>query len=177
MASEDSLPALPVPLRPMEWVRLQRCAQALPHQAQQLGSLDPVNYPELAQRQTLLEFLKIAKLQKYQHSLRETGLRLEDVPFVQPCNLVAGGLVKEFHQKRFTRFARKLPIVPVQENRYDEEWIRRTEAEVNPDVLATARKANLTLTEHPVDQHFVENIRLYRRIRQLADPEYAMSTA
>ena len=178
MASEGSPPTLTVPLRPMEWARLQRCAHALPHQAQQLGHLDPVNYAELAQRQTLLEFLKTAKLQDYQHSLRENlGLRLGDVPFVQPADLVAGGLAKEFHQKRFMRFAKKLPISPVQENRYDEEWIRTTEAEVNPEVLATAHAAHLELTEHPVDQHFLDIIPMYRRIRQLADPEYAMSTA
>ena len=108
---------------------------------------------------------------------REFGVETRDVPFVKPHDLVAGGLEKEFHQKRFLRHARKLPIRPLQENRYDVEWIRKTEAEVNPEALATARAANLALANNPIDQHFADNILIYRRIRQLADPEYAMSTA
>jgi hypothetical protein len=161
----------------MEWARLQRCANALPHQAPQLGQLDVVKFPELAQRQTLLEFLKTAKLEEYHQALRENlGLRLGDVPFVQPHDLVAGGL-KEFHQKRFMRFARRLPISPLQEHRYDEDWIRRTEAVVNPEALAAAHRANLVLVDSPIDRYFLNDILNYRRMRQLADPEYAMSTA
>jgi len=82
-------------LRPMEWLRLQRCAKALPHQAEQLGPLDPAAFPELAQRPTLQTFLGWAKLKEYQQGLRESlGLRLCDIPFVQPSELAGGGLVK-----------------------------------------------------------------------------------
>jgi|EP01046_Picozoa_sp_COSAG06_P003119 hypothetical protein len=75
------------------------------------------------------------------------------------------------------RFARKLPTASSQENRYNEEWVRITESEVNPDALHKVRRENLVLGKHPVDRHFEENVLFYRRIRQLADPEYAMSTA
>ena len=119
----------------------------------------------------------MCKLQEYHQSLREVlGLRLGDVPFIIDVkDLAAGGLEKQFHQKRFVRFAKKLPIYPQQDDRYDEEWMRVNEAAVNPAALLTARP-HLQLGKHPVDRHFEDNVIFYRRSRQLADPEYAMST-
>jgi hypothetical protein len=60
------------------------------------------------QRGSISEWLTDAKLSDYEAMLvDEGGLTLGDIPYVTQEELVAIGMEKEFHRKRFLRMARR----------------------------------------------------------------------
>ena len=143
-----------------EWKRLQRYAAAWPGRPLRLASLE--DFPEeFAGQQTLEGFLHAAKLAGYAEALAALGVELIDAPFLTADELVPVFPGKEFHRKRFQRFAKALPMAPA---------VVASDADVAHFTSATgARPSTHLLGNGRVDAHFKENIVHFRRIRQLAD--------
>jgi hypothetical protein len=160
-----------------EWMRFRRCAEALPHQAPQLGT---IRLPGQDAEATLRDFLTGARLD-YHEALESLGMLLQDVPFVGETDLLST-VPLEGHRKRFLRHAKRLqPIIEQQQDKYDRKWMQQTTETLAPDVVSTndivSQLRWLDVEQfRKLDQEFQANIGAYRRIRQLADPEYAMST-
>ena len=125
------------------------------------------------------------KLEEYSAALTRDGMLLADVPFVVEQEL-EGVISKPFHRKRFLRCGKSLPVVERQTDKYGAEWQRQIASRFVLDNAGSPRGGGgkdsgfLKLMGDPqfmrVDRQFEGNIAAYRRIRQLVDPEYAMST-
>jgi hypothetical protein len=146
-----------------EWRRFQRYAAVWPGRPERLAALESFP-PQLCEQKSLRGFLVASKLAEYAEGLSSTlGLELIDVPFLSDDDLQQV-IPKEFHQKRFRRFAKALPKLPAS---------AASPADVAhlSDVSGRGSKAASShlLGTSPADAHFGENIVHFRRIRQLAD--------
>ena len=166
----------PDQIKQFEWTRFQRCAKALPHQAPRLGL---VRFSDQAEETPKLQdFLTFVKLDCHQ-ALESLGMLLQDVPFTTEADLCSA-VELEGHRKRFVRHGKKLPLVEKQRDKYDYDWIQRTTEKLVPDILSADIIGRLCWLSDPkydsIDSEFEANLRAYRRIRQLVDAGYAMST-
>jgi hypothetical protein len=181
MATGDA----PDGVRPLEWLRFTRCAKALPHKAARVRarSTQPQSGAGAGGQSAndFASWLEDLKLGEYHEQLEEVlGMILSDAPFLEEDDLLPV-IGKPFHRKRLVRSSKKLLLTARQLDHYGDEWRKvTTEKYVVASTAAIAAKrgrldlfGNAELYE--ADRQFENNINAWRRIRQLIDPQYAMS--